>query len=739
MNEAQTKHRFGMFGGVFTPSILTILGVIMFLRTGYVVGQAGVRSALLILLLAECITVLTALSLGAVATNTPVKGGGAYFLISRSLGPQFGGSIGLALFLAQALSVPFYLLGFTDALVQSFPVLAPHTTALSIGTALALFVVNYVGAQWAIKLQYLVMTLLGLAVAVFMGGAALQFRTATLAANWAPQYSEGVSFALMFALFFPAVTGILAGVNMSGDLKDPGRSLVKGTLLAVAAGFVIYAAQMILCGGSQARPDLLEKPFRMLVNNALFGAGFFVIGGVFAATLSSAVGSFLGAPRVLQAIARDRILPGLKWFARGSVKHDEPRQALWLTLVITLAVMALASGKDAREAFDVIASVVAMFFLGTYGMINLAAFVESYGENPSFRPRFTWFHWSTSLLGALACLAAMLLIDARAALASVVVVAALYYGISRRMYRADFGDARKGLIYSVVLENLHRLSKMSGHPKNWRPIFLVLGGNVVHHLTLIRYADWMEGSRGVVTVAQILVGSLDEQSAERKQAISEQLDRWFEEQRLHVFAEVVVAEDLREGIRLLAQAHSLGPIKPNTILLGWPSKPEKVEAFVDHMQSLRELGKSIVSVIDKGLPDEEKKERRIDIWWRGKGNGSLMLILAHLLCMNWEWRDARIRLLRRVEEEEGRAPAAEALQAIVDAGRIEADVVVVVGKEPFDKVLYNQSRSADVLFLGFNVPETAAAAAFHERFTAMLEHLPTAVLVSSSGEADLMA
>lgn len=738
MSKEATKHRFGTFGGVFTPSILTILGVIMFLRTGYVVGQAGIRSAVIILLVAEVITVLTALSLGAIATNTPVKGGGAYFLISRSLGPEFGGSIGLALFLAQALSVPFYVLGFTDALVQSFPVLQEYTAAISIGTGVLLFVINYVGAQWAIKAQYIVMTLLGLAVAAFLGGAAVQFKFSTLQANWAPGYTEGVHFGAVFALFFPAVTGILAGVNMSGDLKDPAKSLVRGTLLAIGVGFLIYLSQMLLCGGSQARPDLIEKPYRMLVQNALFGMGFFVMGGVFAATLSSAMGSFLGAPRVLQAIARDRIFPGMRWFARGSAKHDEPRAALWLTLVMALAVMGLASGRDARAAFDIIASVVAMFFLGTYGMINLAAFVESFGDNPSFRPTFRWYHWSTSLLGAAGCLAAMIMVDALAATAAAAVVGAVYYGIKRRLYRADFGDARKGLVFSLVLDNLSRLSLMSGHPKNWRPIFLVLGGNIVHHLTLIRYADWMEGSRGIVTAAQVLVGDLED-LAERRRNLQAQFIELFRKEKLTVFPEVVVARSLDEGIRVLAQAHSIGPIKPNTVLLGWPSKPERIRPFTEHVRMIRALGKSVVAVADRGVPAEEKKDRRIDLWWRGQGNGSLMLILAHLLRMNWAWRNARIRILRAMDDDAGREPAREALKGIVRAGRIEADVVVMVAEEPFENVLYQYSREADVVFLGFNPPDESEAPAFHARFTALTEHLPTTILVSSSGEADLLA
>ena len=103
-NSDTDPRKFGTFAGVFVPNVLTILGVIMFLRTGWVVGQAGLTGALIILGIANLITFLTTLSLSAIATNTKVGGGGAYYLISRSLGLEIGGSIGVPLFLAQAIS-----------------------------------------------------------------------------------------------------------------------------------------------------------------------------------------------------------------------------------------------------------------------------------------------------------------------------------------------------------------------------------------------------------------------------------------------------------------------------------------------------------------------------------------------------------------------------------------------------------------------------------------------------------
>ncbi|MFC1706420.1 amino acid permease, partial [Planctomycetota bacterium] len=307
---AGEPHRFGTFGGVFTPTILTILGVIMFLRADFVVGHAGILQALLILLLAKAITFLSTLSISAVSTNTEVRGGGAYFLISRSLGPEFGGAIGLTLYLAQALSVPFYVLGFVEALVATFPGLMEHARLLCLATAVILFIVAYVGANWAIRFQYVVLVVLICSILSFLAGAIVHFDTATFTANLSPApvtTTPSIGFFALFAIYFPAVTGIMAGINMSGDLKEPARSIPKGTLAAVGLGFLVYLAQMVLCGGAIDRADLIERPYRSLVDIGLFGGRFVITAGVFAATISSAMGSLVGAPRILQALARDDI------------------------------------------------------------------------------------------------------------------------------------------------------------------------------------------------------------------------------------------------------------------------------------------------------------------------------------------------------------------------------------------------------------------------------------------------
>ena len=734
MNEK--GHQFSTFAGVFTPSILTILGVIMFLRAGYVTGEAGILNTILILLAAEAISLLTAMSMSAIATNTPVSGGGAYFLISRALGPQFGGAIGLGLFLAQALSVPFYILGFTNSVVLRFPGLAPWFLAIALGTAAILFAVNLISSGAAIRFQYVVMTLLALAIASFLGGALVRFDVALFRANLGPAYTTPtIGFWTVFAIYFPAVTGILAGVNMSGDLKDPARSLVRGTMAAIAVGGVIYLSEIILCGGSQQRAELLEQPFETLVSNALLGTGFLVIGGVFAATISSAIGSFLGAPRVLQALARDRIFLTLTPFARGSKDKDEPRLGLALTLGLTFTVILLVSSRDSMAAFDMIASIVTMFFLCTYGMINLAAFVESFGANPSFRPRFQFYHWTTSLLGFVVCLVVMVLIDALAALVAILVIGGIYVYLSRRVFRSAFGDARRGFQYALAVRAIQKLRRMAPDPKNWRPTFLVMAGNTQTHMTLIKYATWMEGGRGLVTAAQVISCDLETYAA-RVESLRSAMETYLRNNALAVFPEVVFAENVDEGIRTLVQAHSVGPLKPNTVLFGWPRSEERAEVMLRHVRSISALGKSVVVVVEKGLPSRRRRRRRIDIWWRGQRNGSLMATLAHLLAQNWEWRDGRIRV---IEDAAGRKSSREAVKSLIDAARIRAEPQVIVSSDPFCDVLQSHSAKSDAVFLGIQPSDDEPPVALYRRLDKLVEHMPTTILVCSSGEADVFA
>ena len=732
------RYQFGMFGGVFTPSILMILGAIMYMRANFVTGQAGVVRTVIILLIAEAIAVCTALSMSAVATNMKVRGGGAYFMISRVLGPEFGGAIGIVYFLALALSVPFYILGFSEALTFTFPALEPYFMYITLAGAGLLFVVAFIGADWSIRTQYVIMGVLVLSVIVFMAGATQHFSSAQFAANLDASYTAipggggTYSFWPVFAIFFPAVTGFLAGVNMSGDLKDPSRSIPAGSFLAIGLGLVIYLAEIILFAGGFDRALLINEPFNVIKDNALWGMAFLVPLGVIAATLSSALASYLGAPRVLQALARDRMLRPLDLFAAGTAKGDEPRPALWLTLLITFGVLAWAGSMPGGSAFNVVAAVITMFFLYTYGMINLAAFTEAVSRNPSFRPRFKLFHWVAALLGGLGCLAAAVLIDPLPALIALVIIAALYWYLRRRHLATAYGDARRGFVFARLRANLLNLRDTESDAKNWRPTVLVFTGMPHRRKLLVTFADWLEAGRGIVLMASILIGAQGRE-ARFHQAALRQLTDFCKRHDLNAFPLVLGASGLEEGIRTALQAASVGPVRPNLAMFGFSA----AEHFPGVLRAASRMGMSLVVLHGDELPPPGR-HKRIDVWWRGHQNGSLMLLLAHLLASNLEWAGVRIRVLRYIEREAAQAPAKQALCDLIEEARVDARAEVVVGTEPFPEVLHRASADADCVLLGFELPAREVQVKWQARFGEFLTGLPPTLLVHNFGEEDLL-
>ncbi|MCG8615255.1 MAG: amino acid permease, partial [Desulfobacterales bacterium] len=352
-----SDHKLGMFAGVFTPSILTILGIILFLRMGYTVGSAGFGKAMALITLATLVSVLTSASLAAIATNIRVRGGGAYYLISRTLGVRFGGAIGMILFLAQSVSIAFYCIGFGEAVHHLAPA-SPwtHPQIVACIAIVFLFSLAWLGADLATKFQYVVMVLLIFALGSFFIGGIRAWEMPVFAANIAPP-ENGLPFWVLFAIFFPAVTGFTQGVNMSGDLKDPGRAIPTGTFLAVGISTVVYFVVAVVFSGAMSNVDLISSYDAMKQIALVPGL---IDAGVISATLSSAMASFLGAPRVLQSIARDRIFGFLKPFAKGAGVTDNPRRGVLLSGAIALATIAMGQ-------LNLVAQVVSMFFLISYG------------------------------------------------------------------------------------------------------------------------------------------------------------------------------------------------------------------------------------------------------------------------------------------------------------------------------------------------------------------------------------
>ena len=749
-NETDTEkkgYHFNTFSGVFLPSVLTILGVVMFMRLGSVTGEVGILGGLGILLFAESIAVATGLSISAISTNTMVGGGGPYYLISRSLGPGFGASIGLTYFVSQSLSVPFYITGFTGALSQTFPNAAISTLWLGLIPLVILFVIAIVGANWAIRTQYLIMAILGLSIMVIIASAAFSTPGPSAEMFRANLYAKKgldvniLVLATNFAIFFPAVTGFLAGVNMSGDLKDARKSIPRGTILAISAGFVIYLVEILLFGATWPREKLLgDTYYETLKNHAVLNTWYLVFAGVAAATLSSALGTLIGAPRILQAFAADRIFKPLNFFSWGRGRNNDPIPAMCLTFIISVGVIFWGSKQGSGNALNAVAKLVTMFTLFTYAIINIAAAVEHFAANPSFRPKFRLFHWLVGCYGAVACFAVALFINAGLLIVAFLIVGGLFLIARRKSLESTFGDARRGYYFERIRRCLIHLAALPPDARNWRPQILILAGPDKKHLALIRYGSLLNNERGIMSVARFLNPGPDPAAAERQRKQEEKQLRTLSQESGTPFFPVAVATseetDFDEALNVFLQSHSLGPLAPNIVLSGWPVNEDRVEAFFRHLQTIRLLRMNILALINPERASDEPGDGHIDIWWRGRKNGSLMLILAHLLTCSGQWRKTKIRLLRLSDPENRPEAERELIQLAADS-RIEAEHLVLSQEANFESAFRAYSSHASLIFLGFIPPHPDDCRSFYDRINAQLEGMPATFLAASAGDTDL--
>ena len=698
----------------------------MFLRFGYVVGNSGLLFAIAILLAAKVITVLTTLSLSAIATNTQIKGGGAYFLISRSLGVEFGGAIGIVFFLAQAVSVAMYVIGFTEAFIAIAGDSIPFKI-VAVVTNLVVFICVFIGAGWTIKVQYFILaTLVASLISFFIGGAE-SFSWANVSGNMMPDYVGKENFFTMFALFFPAVTGIMAGANMSGDLKNPGKSIPSGTLWAIVVTALVYGAMALFLAGTRTSAELTSN--NMIVSDVARWP-ILITAGVFAATLSSALGSMMGAPRILQALARDTIFPSLKMFGIGNGPANEPRRAVVLTFVLSTICIVLAD-------LNTIAPLITMAFMITYGTINLATFYEGLTKNPSYRPTFRYSHWFSSLLGTIGCLGVMFFINWQWALISILLMAAIYFFIYSKQVQSRWGDLNSGLVFERTRKNMLKLEQMLYHPKNWRPMILVMSGGGWNRPNLAILGHWLTSGHGILNLGQVIVGDVED----RVDRIANQeriLTTFILEEKLEAFPNIVAAPTVLEGIEYLVQCSGLGALRPNTLLLGWPDELEKAGPLVASLRVIAALRRNVIIANFKETEADPRlaSEGPIDVWWRGNQNGELMLLLAHLLRQHPKWREKEIRLMRIVADEAAEDDVLNHLNELASTARIKATTQVIVSKDAIATIGL-QSRNSSIVFLGFGMPEEGLESAFYQNLEALSDRLPRCMFVNSTGDMKL--
>lgn len=674
-------------------------------------GNVGLTGTLVIVTLSTSITFLTAMSIAAIATDQKVRTGGAYYMISRSLGIESGGAIGIPLYFAQALSIALYTVGFAESVASVFPNL--NFRAVGMVTTIAVAGLALISARVAIRAQYFIMfgivlSLLSLA----FGGSVPPADAATVGA--AERQSE--SFWIVFAVFFPAVTGIMAGVNMSGDLKDPTKSIPLGTFAAVGTGYVIYMTLPILLYLRADEASLIDNPLIMR-DMALWGDAILI--GVWGATLSSAVGSILGAPRVLQALARDRVLPGwLRWLGRGEGVDDIPRAGTLVTMLVALIAVFFGS-------LNLIAPVLTMFFLTTYGVLNMTAGIERLLNSPSFRPRFK-VHWSFSLIGAAGCIIVMFLINALATVIALVFAGMIFLWLRSRELRSAWGDVRRGLWMALIRAGLMRI-RVEEDAKTWRPHPLVFTGAPARRFHLVEFASSITLNRGILTLSSILKS--DKIIVERKKSLEKQIRESLEKQGIKCLVRVTSSPDPYVGMERLAESYGLGELVPNTIVMGDTENEASIASYSKMIATFHGLNRNVVIVHD----NKEKlfgRRQVIDVWWGGlQGNGGLLMILAHLLKSSQRWYNATLRIKMVVKEEQGAEKARLNLVNIINHIRIKAqlDVLLSEGRE-FKDILRESSKDADLIFMGMAEPGEKFASYYH-KIHKNLEGLPTTVLV----------
>ncbi|NES81596.1 MAG: amino acid permease [Moorea sp. SIO2B7] len=699
----------GTFGGVYTPSILTILGVIMYLRFGWVLGNVGLLGTLIIVTLSTGITFLTALSVCAIATDRVVKAGGAYYMISRSLGIETGGAVGIPLYFAQAVSVALYTIGFAESLVQTFPNLNQLYVALIVTIGVAVLALT--SASFAIRAQYIIMGAIALSlISLLFGNSVGESPGVEL---WR---TTDQSFWAVFAVFFPAVTGIMAGVNMSGDLREPTRAIPVGTLAAVGTGYVIYMVLPIILAMRADADTLIADP---LIMQKMAFWGHSILLGVWGATLSSAIGSILGAPRVLQALARDGVLPNwMRFLGTGSGKDDEPRIGTAVTLAVAIASVCIGD-------LNIIAPVLSMFFLTTYLVLNVSAGIEGFLQSPSFRPAFR-VHWSLSLLGAIGCLAVMFLINPIATVVAAIIVLGIYFWLQQRELRVAWGDVRRGMWMVLLRSGIYQLDH-TDDTKNWRPHILVLSGAPKKRWPLIQLANGFSHKRGIITVSSVLPsGSRD---VGQQATLEKKIRDYLEKRGVQALVRLVTAPDPFDGAERLVETYGLGPLVPNTIILGDSEQKERCDRYCQMIAHFHQAKRNIVILRDnrdRGFG----RHRRIDVWWGGmQANGSLMLLLAYLLRTYHSWRNAQIYLKLVVPDETAAQAARANLDGLVEKLRIGVlSQVLVSNGRSFDEILHQSSKNADLIFLGMATPGDKFTQ-YYESLQSRAAGLPTTIFV----------
>ncbi len=702
--------RFGT-APVFLAAISTILGAILFLRFGYAVGHVGLLGALGLILIGHAVTIPTGLAIAEIATNLKVEGGGEYYIVSRSFGSTVGGTIGISLYFSQAISVAFYLIAFAEAFgplfgwVQERTGLTPDVRMISIPAAIILsYLIVRRGANIGVSALWVVASVLAVALGVFfLGKPTANAPSELLLFN---RIAEHDSYFYVFAIIFPAFTGMTAGVGLSGDLKNPRRSIPLGILSAALAGMTIYILVVIKLARSASAEELAGNQF-IMSDIALWGPVIPI--GLAAATLSSAIGLILVAPRTLQALAADRVFPVPKAnqvLSLGKGETNEPVNATIITAVIILIFVTMGN-------VDFVAKIISMFFMITYGTLCTISFLEHFAGNPSYRPTFRT-KWYLSLIGALAAFVMMFQMNTFYAALAIVAMSLIYFLVRRtRKGERNLAMVIKGVLFQMTrqLQVLIQKKQAKVDMSNWRPSFISISRNSLTRLGPFDLLRWISHYYGFGSFIHFIKGPLTEETNVEAKAVLSRLIHQVDVSGAGMYVDTIISPSFKTGVAQIVQIPGIAGMENNSILFEFRKEDdEELQDILEacHFAAVVGFNICILRSSDKHFG----YRRNIHIWLTPGDirNSNLMIILAYIMIGHRDWKNAEVRLFATFSPDEIEAKKKRLLQ-LVKRGQIpiSPNNIQVLSLDPerrFDEFVSETSESADLVITGFSIAKT---------------------------------
>jgi amino acid transporter len=701
---------------VFFTAISTILGAILFLRFGFAVGNLGFLGTVGIVIIGHAVTIPTAMAIAEIATNQRVEGGGEYFIISRSFGLVIGSTIGIALYLSQAISVAFYVMAFSEAFT---PLIAWITQEYALGGTVetllqwkqtigipALLVLTYImlskGANLGVKALYVVVVILGISLLAFFMGQTAFSDTQTFDPLARVTMDQRIPFFTVFAIIFPAFTGMTAGVGLSGDLRTPGKSIPLGTLAATLSGMVIYILIAYKLSSSASSELLADTSILVMGEIALYGWIIIPI-GLAAATISSALGSIMVAPRTLQAIARDKIFPIEKlntWLAKGKGVQQEPFQASFLTVLLAAFFIILG-------AIDSVAKIISMFFMVTYGALCLISFLNHFAADPSYRPRFK-SRWYFSLFGALACLVLMFFMNPGYAAVAILFIIILYFLIAYyNQEKSSLAVIFQGAIFQLS-RSMHVFLQKSKKEKilTWRPSAVAISEHSFERLAAFDMLGWISKKYGFGTYIHVIKGYLSRETNLLAQASNKRLIEMAEDRHSNIFIDTLVSPSYTSTIAQVVQLPGIAGTENNLFLFEFSKEDNsQLDDILDNLKLIQSVDFDVIilgsSFRGFGL------FKRIHVWITSRDyqNANLMILLSYILIGHSDWKKAEI-IIFAVYPEDNIVQEQERLSVLIDVGQlpISKKNIVFIERKPEIKIatiVNDKSRDADLTIIGF--------------------------------------